>query len=158
MTNGVAGSLNVGINPDDKATEVVVLLQANASDYGVLQQTNICVYQQDDRGLIIYVRFISSPSTRSIEHTAGPWGFIRSSIYLLQHSTPIPFQVVPIYCTNIRNQPTSIYAALCSPVKTPLLQDSLHHRFHVRNRVPSKAYALFTRLATHTYKSPCKRL
>ncbi|KAF8315969.1 hypothetical protein F5887DRAFT_953166 [Amanita rubescens] len=55
VTNGVGGSLTVGINSDHKATEIVVQLQANASDYTLLQQTNICVCQQDpNRGMTIY--------------------------------------------------------------------------------------------------------
>ncbi|KAK2464261.1 hypothetical protein APHAL10511_003718 [Amanita phalloides] len=55
VTNGVGGSLTARINPDHRATDVVVLLEASASDYTLLQQTNVCLCQQDpNRGLIIY--------------------------------------------------------------------------------------------------------
>ena len=113
MTYGVGGSLTVGINKDHKATEIVVLLQANTSDYTLLQQTNVCVSQQDPyRGLIIYVRLYPYLSTLVLKTHADAWGFIRISISQLQYPTPIPLEIVLICRAGTHHLPTSIHATV----------------------------------------------
>ena len=56
VTHGVFGNLTVDMNPDPKATETLVKLQASTSHHTLLEQTNICIYSNDsDNGLTIYV-------------------------------------------------------------------------------------------------------
>lgn len=83
MTTGVEGSLTVGINSDHKATEIVIQVQANASDYTLLQQTNICVSQQDpNRGVTIYVRLYHYCGTSETERTLQAPGNLSEFQYL----------------------------------------------------------------------------
>jgi hypothetical protein len=56
VTHGVSGSLKVDMNPDHKATEIVINLTAYASNYTLLQQTNVCINNNvSENGLTIYV-------------------------------------------------------------------------------------------------------
>lgn len=92
VTNGVFGNLTVDMNPDPKATETLIKLQATASDYTLLEQTNVCIYSNySESGLTIYapgnlssLQFLSFDVHLLFPRQSSPYVVPELTIYLPQ--------------------------------------------------------------------------